>query len=107
MFCASRQSLLDLELTRFYGLELAPSRKRLDSWKYDKALYKRRNVFGNLFRRLKWLLPGVYPLRQADVMFIGVITFALIINGLQLCRHALIVFTVHVADQFYLLTPEP
>ena len=62
-----------------------PSQKRLDPWEYDKALYKRRNEVKRLFRRLKGFRHVFTCYDKLDVMFIGVITFALIIDGLQLC----------------------
>lgn len=62
-----------------------PSRKRLDGWEYDKQLYKRRNEVERLFRRLKGFRRVFTRYGKLDVMFIGVITFALIIDGLRLC----------------------
>ena len=62
-----------------------PSRKRLDSWEYDKELYKRRNEVERLFRRLKGFRRVFTRYDKLDVMFIGIITFALIIDGLRLC----------------------
>lgn len=55
-----------------------PSQKRLDPWEYDKTLYKRRNEVERLFRRV------FTRYDKLDVMFIGVITFALIVDGLRL-----------------------
>jgi transposase len=62
-----------------------PSRKRLDPWEYDKALYKRRNEVERLFRRLKGFRRVFTRYDKLDVMFIGIITFALIVDGLRLC----------------------
>ena len=61
------------------------SQKRLDPWEYDKQLYKRRNEVERLFRRLKGFRRVFTRYDKLDVMFIGVITFALIIDGLRLC----------------------
>jgi transposase len=48
-----------------------PKRNRLTPWEYDRALYRRRNEVERLFRRL------------LDVMFIGFIHFALIVERLR------------------------
>lgn len=77
--------------TRALAVELGfipvvpPSRKRLDPWEYDKDLYKRRNEVERLFRRLKGFRRVFTRYDKLDVMFIGVITFALIVDGLRLC----------------------
>ena len=62
-----------------------PSQKRLEPWQYDKQLYKRRNEVERLFRRLKGFRRVFTRYDKLDVMFIGVITFALIIDGLRSC----------------------
>ena len=62
-----------------------PSQKRLDPWKYNKELYKRRNEVERLFRRIKGFRRVFTRYDKLDVMFFGVITFALIVDGLRLC----------------------
>ena len=62
-----------------------PSQKRLEPWQYDKQFYKRRNEVERLFRRLKGFRRVFTRYEKLDVMFIGVITFALIIDGLRSC----------------------
>ena len=62
-----------------------PSQKRLEPWQYDKQLYKRRNEVERLFRCLKGFRRVFTRYDKLDVMFIGVITFALIIDGLRSC----------------------
>jgi transposase len=62
-----------------------PSQKRLDPWEYDKQLYKRRNEVERLFRRLKGFRRVFTRYDKLDVIFVGVITFSLIIDGLRLC----------------------
>ncbi len=77
--------------TRAVAIELGfipvvpPSQKRLEPWPYDKQLYKRRNEVERLFRRLKGFRRVFTRYDKLDVMFIGVITFALIVDGLRLC----------------------
>ena len=62
-----------------------PSQRRLEPWQYDKQLYKRRNEVERLSRRLKGFRRVFTRYDKLDVMFIGIITFALIIDGLRLC----------------------
>lgn len=62
-----------------------PSQKRLDPWEYDKQHYKRRNEVERLFRRLKGFRRVFTRYDKLDVIFVGVITFSLIIDGLRLC----------------------
>ena len=62
-----------------------PSQRRLEPWQCDKQLYKRRNEVERLFRRLKGFRRVFTRYDKLDVMFIGIIAFALIIDGLRLC----------------------
>ena len=62
-----------------------PSQKRLEPWEYDKQLYKRRNEVERLFRRIKGFRRVFTRYDKLDVIFTGIITFALIIDGLRLC----------------------
>ena len=62
-----------------------PSQRRLEPWQYDKQIYKRRNEVERLFLRLKGFRRVFTRYDKLDVIFIGIITFALIIDGLRLC----------------------
>ncbi|MFZ3139058.1 IS5 family transposase [Polaromonas sp.] len=62
-----------------------PLKTRLDPWEYDKEMYKRRNEVERLFRRLKGFRRVFTRYDKLDVMFIGFITFALIVDALRLC----------------------
>ena len=62
-----------------------PSQKRLEPWAYDKQIYKRRNEVERLFRRIKGFRRVFTRYDKLDVIFTGIITFALIIDGLRLC----------------------
>ena len=62
-----------------------PRSSRLDPWEYDKELYKRRNEVERLFRRLKAFRRIFSRFEKLDVMLMGFIYFALIIEGLRLC----------------------
>ena len=68
-----------------FTLVAPPSQKRFDLWEYDKAIYKRCNEVERLFLRLKGFRRVFTRYEKLDMIFIGVITFALIIDGLRLC----------------------
>ena len=75
--------------TRQLALELnfipvvPPKSDRVDPWEYDHAMYKRRNEIERLFRRLKGFRRIFSRFQKLDVIFIGFILFALIIDGLR------------------------
>ena len=48
-------------------------------------MYKRRNEIERLFRRLKGFRRIFSRFEKLDVMFIGFISFALIVEALRLC----------------------
>ena len=52
-------------------------------WEYDRAMYKRRNEIERLFRRLKGFRRIFSRFEKLDVMFIGFIHFALIVEALR------------------------
>jgi transposase len=75
--------------TRQLGLDLGfvpvvpPKQNRLTAWKYDRAMYKRRNEIERLFRRLKGFRRIFSRFEKLDVMFVAFIYFALIVDGLR------------------------
>ena len=75
--------------TRQLALELGdvpvvpPKRNRLDPWEYGRAMYRRRNEIERLFRRLKGFRRIFSRFEKLDIMFLGFITFALIIDALR------------------------
>jgi transposase len=75
--------------TRQLALELGfipvvpPKSNRIDPWEYNRELYKRRNEVERLFRRLKGYRRIFSRFEKLDVMFIGFICFALIIDGIK------------------------
>jgi transposase len=75
--------------TRQLALELnfipvvPPKRNRVNPWEYDRAMYKRRNEIERLFRRLKGFRRIFSRFEKLDVIFIGFILFALIVDGLR------------------------
>ncbi len=76
----TRQLALDLGF-----IPVVPPKTRVDPWEYDRAMYKRRNEIERLFRRLKGFRRIFSRFEKLDVMFIGFINFALIVEGLRLC----------------------
>jgi transposase len=60
-----------------------PNPRRLKSWEYDKTLYKRRNEIERLFRKLKGFRRVSTRYDKLDIIFIGFIFFALIVEGLK------------------------
>ena len=79
------------EETRQLALDLGfipvvpPKSNRVEPWEYDRVMYRRRNEIERLFRRLKGFRRIFSRFEKLDVMFMGFIHFALIIEGLRLC----------------------
>ena len=75
--------------TRQLALELnfipvvPPKSSRVDPWQYDRAMYKRRNEIERLFRRLKGFRRIFSRFDKLDVIFVGFLLFALIVDGLR------------------------
>jgi transposase len=76
--------------TRQLALELGfspvvpPSRTGFTAWEYNRTMYKRRNEIERLFRRLRGFQCIFSRFEKLDVMFVGLINFALIDDGLQI-----------------------
>jgi transposase len=77
----TRQLALDLGFIPV----VPPKSNRITPWEYDKVMYRRRNEIERLFRRLKGFRRIFSRFEKLDVMFIGFIHFALIVEGLRLC----------------------
>jgi transposase len=60
-----------------------PKSNRLDPWEYDRALYKKRNEIERLFRRLKGFRRIFSRFEKLDVLFLGFLNFALIVEALR------------------------
>ena len=75
----TRQLTLDLGFVPV----VPPKQNRLTPWEHDRAMYKRRNEIERLFRRLKGFRRIFSRFEKLDVMFVGFIHFALIVNGLR------------------------
>jgi len=59
-----------------------PRKTRQDPWQYDKELYKRRNEIERLFLRLKRFRKVFTRYDKLDLLYIGVIYFALITDAI-------------------------
>jgi transposase len=60
-----------------------PKSNRLQTWQYDRAMYRKRNEVERLFRRLKGLRRIFSRFEKLDVLFLGFLTFALIVEALR------------------------
>ena len=60
-----------------------PLRTRVEPWEYDREMYKRRNEIERLFRRLKGFRRIFSRFEKLDVVFLGFIVFALIVDALR------------------------
>ena len=75
--------------TRQLALELGyipivpPKSNRLDSWQYDRELYRKRNEIEQLFRRLKGFRRIFSRFEKLDFIFLGFLTFAFIVESLR------------------------
>ncbi len=55
---------------------------RVAPWTYDREMYQRRNEIERLFRRLKGFRRIFSRFDKLDVLFLGFISFAFIIDAL-------------------------
>ena len=60
-----------------------PKSTRLEPWEYDRAMYRKRNEIERLFRRLKGFRRIFSRFEKLDVLFLGFLTFALIVEALR------------------------
>ena len=73
----TRQLALDLGFIPV----VPPLCTRVEPWQYDKEMYNRRNEIERLFRRLKGLRRNFSRLDKLDIMFMGFLCIALVIEG--------------------------
>jgi transposase len=76
----TRQLVLDMGMIPV----VPPKCNRLHPWDYDRELYKKRNEIERLFRRLKGFRRIFSRFEKLDVVFLGFIYFALIVETLRL-----------------------
>ena len=74
----TRQLALDLGFVPV----VPPLSTRVSPWVYDREMYKRRNEIERLFRRLKGFRRIFSRFEKLDVIFLGFISFALIVDAL-------------------------
>ena len=72
-----------LALAPGYTPVVPPLRTRVEPWEYDRQMYKRRNEVERLFRRLKGFRRIFCRFEKLDVVFLGFILFALIVEALR------------------------
>ncbi len=74
----TRQLALDLGFVPV----VPPLSTRVAPWTYDREMYQRRNEIERLFRRLKGFRRIFSRFDKLDVLFLGFISFAFIIDAL-------------------------
>lgn len=72
-----------LALALGYTPVVPPLNTRITPWEYDREMYKRRNEIERLFRRLKGFRRIFSRFEKLDVLFLGFILFALIVDALR------------------------
>ena len=74
-----------LQLALDFGfIPVVPPRpQRLEPWSYNRALYRRRNEIERLFRRLKGFRRIFSRFDKLDLVFLGFLHFALIVEALR------------------------
>ena len=56
---------------------------RVDPWRYDHTLYKKRNEIERLFLRMKGCCRIFSRFEKLDVVFLGFLSFAFIVEALR------------------------
>ena len=74
---------LQLVLDFGYIPVVPPRHNRLEPWQLDRAMYRKRNEVERLFRRLKGFRRIFSRFEKLDVVFLGFIHFALIVEALR------------------------
>lgn len=75
----TRQLVLELGMVPV----VPPKTNRVDPWRYDRALYSKRNEIERLFRRLKGYRRIFSRFEKLDAVFLGFIAFAFIVEALR------------------------
>lgn len=60
-----------------------PKSNRIDPWRYNRSLYKKRNEIERLFRRLKGYRRIFSGFEKLDCVFLAFLCFALIVEALR------------------------
>ena len=75
----TRQLVLELGMVPV----VPPKSNRIDPWRYDRTLYKKRNEIERLFRRLKGYRRIFSRFEKLDAVFLGFLAFAFIVEALR------------------------
>ena len=75
----TRQLVLELGMVPI----VPPKSNRIDPWRYDRTLYKKRNEIERLFRRLKGYRRIFSRFEKLDAVFLGFLAFAFIVEALR------------------------
>ena len=75
----TRQLVLELGMVPV----VPPKSTRIDPWRYDRTLYKKRNEIERLFRRLKGYRRIFSRFEKLDALFLGFLAFAFIVEALR------------------------
>ena len=75
----TRQLVLELGMLPV----VPPKSTRIDPWRYDRTLYKKRNEIERLFRRLKGYRRIFSRFEKLDAVFLGFLAFAFIVEALR------------------------
>ena len=66
-----------------YTPVVPPNPQRLSRWRYDAVIYRKRNEIERLFRRLKSYRRVFCRFDKLDLLFLGFVVLALIIEALR------------------------
>ena len=75
----TRQLVLELGMVPV----VPPKSNRVDPWRFDRALYKKRNEIERLFRRMKGYRRIFSRFEKLDAVFLGFLAFAFIVEALR------------------------
>jgi len=75
----ARQLVLDLGMVPV----VPPKSNRVELWDYNRVLYKKRNEIERPFRRLKGFRIIFSRFEKLDVLFLGFLNFALIVEAFR------------------------
>ncbi len=72
-----------LALDRGFIPVVPPLKTRIEPWETDREMYTRRNEIERLFRRLKGFRRILSRFEELDAMFLGLLSFVLVVDGLR------------------------
>ena len=75
----TRQLVLELGMVPV----VPPKSNRVDPWRFDRTLYKKRNEIERLFRRMKGYRRIFSRFEKLDAVFLGFLAFAFIVEALR------------------------